>query len=251
MTVSIYMPYSGPTWPGPDQPIDTAEFAALVKDLRARNKLVHGHALLYPVVNTDLGWWMKQDDSLVEERMYQYMEAVVQSTRPAVNSGSSSKGNPIWTWDVVNEDMADVDQPSEQQDSDGIRIQTWVGVPLKEYQAMGQDYIRMAFYRARALDPAAQLLMTDYGIESDDPNTDNDKADKLYRFVTKLRSEGVPIDGIGMQMHISALPGQEVNVTQIAANFERFRNAGLKFLLQKWMPFPTKRTTLPKCPPMR
>lgn len=87
----------------------------------------------------------------------------------------------IDAWDVVNE-VIDENEP------DGLRRSTW-------YQITGLDYIRTAFRVAREVDPTAKLYINDY-------NTNVPaKRDKLYALVSQLRAEGVPVDGVGHQMH--------------------------------------------------
>jgi hypothetical protein len=199
-TASLYLAYDD-LWTSPDSPINITGWASLVDTLWRNNDMIHGHVLLYPLVNTDSSWWMDQPDNLVEERMYKYID-----TLATVRKGK------IWTWDVVNEVMGD---DGNMMDSDGVRTQFSDGTFVKEYQAMGQDFIKKAFFRAKQADPKALLLFTDYSCESDDPDNDNEKSDRLYRFVQKLQRLSVPIDGIGFQMHVSSIPGQEPNYARI------------------------------------
>lgn len=91
---------------------------------------------------------------------------------------------------------------------------------------MGQDYIRLAFDFARAADPNAKLMLTDYGCEEDDLDNDNHKSDRLYRSVAKLLKQRYPIDGIGFQVHVVS-EGNNPDYLAIARNFERFRTLNL------------------------
>jgi endo-1,4-beta-xylanase len=209
MTSSIYLPT---VWQDPSQEINVQPFAQVCSFLRENNILVHGHALLYPAIATIADWWNEQSLDNVENRMYQYMTAVVTAGRGLVE-----------TWDVVNEVMGD---DNNDMDEDGVRRSLFNGKPIKEYQAMGQDYVKKAFQFARQADSNARLLLTDYGIEEDDPENENQKSDRLYRFVSKLLAEGVTIDGIGFQMHVGSQDGNP-DYLAIARNFERFRKLGL------------------------
>ena len=47
----------------------------------------------------------------------------------------------------------------------------------------------------------------------------NAKSQKVYDMVKRMKQEGVPIDGVGLQMHISL--GGAPPVKDIAANMER------------------------------
>lgn len=64
------------------------------------------------------------------------------------------------------------------------------------YQKLGSDYIRLAFEFAREADPNAKLYYNDYSAEKM-----NAKADGVYTLLRELKKQGVPVDGIGWQMH--------------------------------------------------
>ncbi len=110
----------------------------------------------------------------------------------------------VHAWDVVNEAIAD----------DG---------PLRNTvfrQKLGDGYIAEAFRLARQADPQALLFYNDYGGEGLNP-----KSNRIYDLVQDLRAQGVPIDGVGLQMHISAAgpPG----AGDVAANMRRLAALGL------------------------
>ncbi len=111
----------------------------------------------------------------------------------------------VHAWDVVNEAVADS------------------GSSLRDTvfrQKLGDSYIADAFRIARAADPQARLFYNDYGGEGL-----NAKAERIYQLVRDLRSAGVPIDGVGLQMHISA--GSRPADADIAANMARLAALGL------------------------
>jgi endo-1,4-beta-xylanase len=89
----------------------------------------------------------------------------------------------IHAWDVVNE--AFNDDGTLHQDS------FW-------YQRLGAGYIADAFRSARAADPTARLFINEYNIERI-----NSKSTALYEYVRGLRDDGVSIDGVGFQNHIT------------------------------------------------
>jgi endo-1,4-beta-xylanase len=90
----------------------------------------------------------------------------------------------VYAWDVVNEVISDDPNHVYREDS------PW-------YRALGKDYIAIAFRAARAADPDVKLYINEYS--TDDPV----KRAKLLSVVRALRAQGVPIDGVGHQMHIS------------------------------------------------
>ena len=96
-------------------------------------------------------------------------------------------------WDVVNEVV--VDGTGELRTSSNSST-----TPDNFYWAdyLGRAYIANAFRRANAADPSAKLFINDYNLESD-----NRKLDSTIKLINELKAAGVPIHGVGLQMHIS------------------------------------------------
>lgn len=158
---------------------DFHEADALV-DIATKNKLaVHGHTLVFGEANPqwvqDLPTVTSADKNHVKEVMIDHISQTVGHYK-----------NKIISWDVVNEPLADYDTET----TDGLRQHKW-------YEAMGQDYIATAFSAARQADPDAKLYINDFGLEED-----YDRWDTLLALVAKLKSQGVPIDGVGFQAHV-------------------------------------------------
>jgi endo-1,4-beta-xylanase len=82
------------------------------------------------------------------------------------------------------------------------------------------DYIDLAFHAARSANPNALLFYNDYGAEDMGP-----KSDRVYQLVLGMLSRGVPIDGVGLQMHVTSL--WPPNYTAIAENIRRLGKLGL------------------------
>lgn len=165
---------------------------------------VRGHTLVWHSQTPE--WFFKDEDgNLISKnellsRMETYIHDVV----------GHFKGE-VYAWDVVNEAI-DPNQP------DGYRRSLW-------YEIIGPEYIEYAFKFAHEADPKAKLFYNDY-------NTyEQKKRDYIYNMVKGLKAKGVPIDGIGMQMHIgigtdlrqveeaiklfSSIPGIEIQITEI------------------------------------
>jgi len=84
-------------------------------------------------------------------------------------------------WDVVNEAI----------DEDGsMRQSPW-------FRILGEDYVAQAFRFAHEADPDAELYYNDYELEETPA-----KRAGVLRLVTRLKEEGVPITGVGLQDHI-------------------------------------------------
>jgi endo-1,4-beta-xylanase len=85
------------------------------------------------------------------------------------------------------------------------------------YEVTGMDYIVTAFRVAREEDPDAVLLLNDYGTYQ------VKKRECIYTLVHNLQEQGVPVDGIGMQMHINI---QVPSIASLEAAIERFAELG-------------------------
>jgi endo-1,4-beta-xylanase len=153
----------------------------LVEFAKANNMAVHGHTLVWHQQTAE--WIFNDKDGrplyatpenkqLVLQRLQDYIRAVVGRYKDAVN-----------VWDVVNE-VIDAAQP------DCMRRTKW-------YQLTGTDYIATAFRTAHEVAPDAVLIINDYG------TTDPAKQKCLYKVVSDLLAQGVPVGGIGHQMHVN------------------------------------------------
>lgn len=173
---------------------DFKDADALVNFAEAHNMQVHGHTLVWYRNLPD--WLTQQNWSRAElvAILRQHIETVVSRYR-----------GRIAVWDVVNEAL----------EKDGsLRDSIWL-------RGIGPEYIEMAFRWAHRADPQARLLYNDYRVE--EPNR---KSDAMYQLVQKLQRQGIPIDGVGLQMHkgIKNPP----NAAQVAANMQQFTNLGLE-----------------------
>ena len=111
----------------------------------------------------------------------------------------------VAAWDVVNEAVA--------ADGSGLRDTVFS-------RGLGPDYIADAFYTAREADSQALLFYNEYDAEGK-----GTKSDRVYELVKGLKQRGVPIDGVGMQMHVDATSYPQP--AEIAANVQRLVALGL------------------------
>jgi endo-1,4-beta-xylanase len=112
----------------------------------------------------------------------------------------------VHAWDVVNEAVSD--------DGAGLRDTLF-------RQKLGDGYIAEAFRLAREADPSALLFYNDYGGEGSGA-----KSNRIYELLRSLLAEGVPIDGVGLQMHVSA--NNRPSDAAIASNMRRLADLGLR-----------------------
>lgn len=111
----------------------------------------------------------------------------------------------ILAWDVVNEPLDDQGQ---------LRQNFW-------FQAIGPEYILLAFQWAHAADPDAQLFLNESYAEGM-----NEKSQGVYTLVKGLLEKGAPVHGVGMQMHLRLEnpPSSE----DVAQNMQRLAELGLR-----------------------
>ncbi|WP_415381927.1 endo-1,4-beta-xylanase [Halosimplex sp. TS25] len=123
--------------------------------------------------------------------------------RDHVHTTAGRYRSKVDAWDVVNEAVAD----------DGtMRDNLW-------YNAMGEQYLDKAFEWADEVAPDTDLYYNDYGADGV-----NEKSDAIYDLVSRMLDRGVPIDGVGLQLHaLHDKPAPE----SVAENVRRFRDLGL------------------------
>jgi endo-1,4-beta-xylanase len=120
----------------------------------------------------------------------------------------------IFAWDVVNE-ASDELHPGE------LRSTIWRDQPGIGLAANGYAYMEQSFRWAHEADPQALLFYN----EGADTEVVGPKSDAIYAMVRDFRQRGVPIDGVGLQMHISDL---HADVASISANIKRFTALGVQ-----------------------
>jgi endo-1,4-beta-xylanase len=89
------------------------------------------------------------------------------------------------------------------------------------HQRLGPDYVANAFRAARAADPDVELYYNDYNTEGGD----SDKLDCMLSLIDGLLADGVPIDGVGFQMHVQI---DWPSTSAIASAFQAIVDRGLK-----------------------
>jgi endo-1,4-beta-xylanase len=148
---------------------------------------------------------------------------------------SRYKGN-VFLWDVFNEAVSD--------DGTGFRDRQHKGQSAGDFAPYGYSYspwvdgsdtslIRGAFVKARQTDPGAKLFLNDFENEQ----VGQTKAETFYRLVAAMKKDGVPIDGVGFQLHIWIegdtagswffRPGNKAYLDGVARSVKRYADLGL------------------------
>ncbi|RQH04388.1 endo-1,4-beta-xylanase [Paraburkholderia dinghuensis] len=150
---------------------------------QAHGIAVRGHTLVWHFKNGD---WTEAPDWFFDgnPKDPQYHDIVAARLKRYVTDVVTHFRGKVYAWDVVNEVISDDPHQVYRTDS------PW-------YRALGKDYIAIAFRAARAADPDVKLYINEYSTD------DAGKRAKLLSVVRDLRAQGVPIDGVGHQMHIS------------------------------------------------
>ena len=112
--------------------------------------------------------------------------------------------------------ISEYDVVNEMFEEDGsFRKNVW-------YNTIGPDYIEHALIKAHEVDPDTKLYLNEYNNECKGYR----KADAMFKFVKELKEKGVPIDGVGMQMHLDT--SYNYNENAIRANIQRYAEIGIE-----------------------
>ena len=91
----------------------------------------------------------------------------------------------------------------------------------------GTAYIDQSFRWARAADPNATLILNDFANE-----TESTISNAQYEYMKSAKERGIPIDAIGMQMHINAAKPPDYNA--MVKNMQRFGALGYKVYITEF-----------------
>lgn len=166
----------------------------LVDFAQAHGMAVRGHTLVW---HNQLPKWILQGQFTQDEWMTilrEHIHTVVGHYR-----------GKVVAWDVVNEAF-------DEQGT--LRDTIWL-------RHIGPQYIALAFQWAHEANPQAKLFYNDYGAEGLSP-----KSEAVYQMVQGLLKEGIPIHGVGLQMHIALNTAPATS--EVVANMQRLGALGLE-----------------------
>lgn len=170
----------------------------IVTDLaKEQGKFLRCHALV----------WHSQLAPWVEEKNWT-AEALTAAVTEHVNRVAGHWKGQCYAWDVVNEAL----------NEDGTYRESVF------YNVLGEDFIKLAFRLAAAADPDAKLYYNDYNLESPSP-----KSEAARGIVRMLQEDGIRIDGIGMQAHLTA--GEAPSLDEQIAVIESYAELGVEVAL--------------------
>lgn len=205
-----------------DQVMNYAEQKALA---------VHGHVLIWGN-ETSVPSWITDKEEEASNADYPLSRAKLLSIMEQhVTTVVSRYKGRMRSWDVVNEAFCDPQKESgcivEGGEAGGMDGSIWRRI-------IGPEFIELALRAARAADPEVKLIVNENGVEL----TDTPKSEKFFSFIKGLVDKGVPLDGIGIQMHIPAAHFAPLDADQrralyesVGATFARFNQLGLDVLI--------------------
>lgn len=145
------------------------------------NLTIVGHTLVWK--NSAPEWFFKDEKGNTISR-----EVLILRLKDYIKTVVSRYKGKISYWDVVNE-AVDVFKSDDNKSYAALKPSPW-------YDIIGEDYIKIAFEAAHDADPNCKLIYNDYNMYQ------SEKTDFIIDMVNNLKSEGVPIHGIGSQGHM-------------------------------------------------
>ncbi len=165
---------------------------------REHGMKVRGHTLVWHQALPD--WPFVGGDGApatrrsVLERLEEHIHTVLAHTR-----------GDVYCWDVVNEAV-------DERNGGFLRDTPWL-------QAVGKDYLDMAFRFAHEADPDAALFYNDCHTDAPDRHA------LIMRLLRGMLDRGVPVHGMGMQAHSRI---DNLDVARLRAAIEDFASLGLQ-----------------------
>ena len=148
-------------------------------------------------------FWHQQNSPFVSSSWTR--EQAIQMMNEHIETIMSRYKGKIAEYDVVN----------EMFNEDGsMRQNIW-------YKTIGADYIELALKKAHQVDPDAKLLLNEFNNEE----KGHPKTDAMYNLVKNLKERGIPIDGVGMQLHLDARISYSEDA--IRQNIQRYEDLGI------------------------
>jgi len=175
---------------------------ALVEFAQSHNMLVRGHTLVW---HNNVPDWLKNGSYSASQ-----LADILHSHIKTVMTHYASK---VYAWDVVNEAF---------NENGTMRHTLWYDQPGIG-TGKGTKYIEQVLRWAHEADPLAKLFYNDY-----DAEPENRKSDAIYAMAKDFKKRGVPLDGIGFQMHVSLKFDDPTTLASVAKNLERFAKLGLE-----------------------
>ena len=172
----------------------------IVRFAEAHQMKVRGHCLV----------WGRQNPAWLSQGHFTPSQ-LSQVLRKHIDAVMKRYAGHVFAWDVVNEAL---------DENGNLRDSLWYNQPGIGLAVNGTSYIEQVFRWAHEADPRALLFYND--AEGENLNR---KSEAIYDMVRRFQQRGVPIDGVGLQMHV---PKLDVDMKALAANIARLTALGLQ-----------------------
>jgi endo-1,4-beta-xylanase len=172
----------------------------VVRFAQAHQMKVRGHCLVWSRYNPD---WLAQGhftSRQLSRLLHEHISRVMKHY-----------AGQVFAWDVVNEAL---------DENGNVRDSLWYNQPGTGLSEKGTAFIEQAFRWAHKADPHALLFYNEAEGEGL-----NRKSDAIYAMVKDFKRRDVPIDGVGLQMHIPTL---DADIPAISANIARLTALGVQ-----------------------
>ncbi len=189
--------------PDPDT-YDFQQGDGVVRFAQVHHMKVRGHCLVWGRDNPD---WLARGHFTIRRLSRLLHEHITRVMK-------HYKGQ-VFAWDVVNEAL---------EENGAVRDSIWYNQPGIGFSENGTSYIEQVFRWAHKADPHALLFYN----EAEGEGLSR-KADAIYAMVKDFKRRGVPIDGVGLQMHVPTLDVDiPATAANISANIARLTALGLQ-----------------------
>ncbi len=172
----------------------------LVRFALAHQMKVRGHCLVWGRYNPD---WLTQGNFTAPQLSQLLHEHITRVMKHYAGQ--------VFAWDVINEAL---------DENGNVRDSLWYNQPGLGFSGRGTGYIEQVFRWAHEADPKALLFYNEAEGEGL-----NRKSDAIYAMIKDFRQRGVPIHGVGLQMHV---PSLDADFAAIAANIARLTALGVQ-----------------------
>ncbi|MBR3897256.1 MAG: endo-1,4-beta-xylanase [Bacteroidaceae bacterium] len=177
------------------------------------DQVVRGHTLAW---HSQVPGWVSQDGKKNNHNFTRQQLLNILKNH-IFNVVGKYKGR-IREWDVCNE-VLDDDQSIVRTDPTAYKLR-----PSIWSTYIGEEFIDSAFVWAHQADPQAKLYINDYGVEF----AGSTKTEAYYNLVKRLKDDGLPIDGCGLQCHLTT---GELDTLKLEKNIQRYATLGLDCII--------------------
>jgi endo-1,4-beta-xylanase len=146
-----------------------------VQFAKSKQLEIVGHCLVWAKDDRTSEWWLTEDDKPTSK------EKLLERIKTHIDTVVGRYANDVSMWDVVNEAL---DDSNDQYLRDSIWTRT-----------TGEEFMVKAFQWTKEKDPDAILIYNYYN------NEYPGKLEKTLRLIKSLRTQGAPVDALGIQGH--------------------------------------------------